>query len=98
MSSPVRRVVATLSRRGDNAQLRGHFISKFKRPTTLKIEVGEELEPGLPATIMDGSTEDIGHVLNGLAQVAWDNGWRPNGLGPAITAFMSSWKPPADAS
>lgn len=93
MAGPLRRVKATLQARGQRATLSGHFVSKFKRPVALTITIGEELDQAGPHEILTGSKEDVGHIINGLAQVAWDNGWRPPGLAPSIAAFLSKWKP-----
>lgn len=95
MANITRRVVARIERRGDKAKLVGHFISTFKRPQELKITLGNDIDLTGPSSgsIMEGSTGDVGNVLNGLAQVAWDNGWRPAGLGAYLGAAVAAFKP-----
>jgi hypothetical protein len=70
------------------------WTDQMKRPTLVSIKVdknnaNEDNEP-----LISGDPVDISYVLNGLAQIAWECGWRPSGLANSVAGLISNYKEP----
>jgi len=82
----------SLDRQGDKIELSAIFRDKMRRPAGVKLS--KATEPGI---VYKGEVVEGMGMLFGLAEIAWDAGWRPRGLSEKIAGAMSMHKiPPLD--
>lgn len=80
-----------VERKGDNVTVRGQFTDKWKKPARVRVAIDDAQGSDV---IMDGPIKDTMETLNCLAQIAWNNGWRPEGFVQAIMAVTTNHKIP----
>ena len=60
------------------------WVDRMRRPSTVKIVVDKNVSAPAASTLIDGEARDVAHVLEGIAEIAWGMGWRPEGLNAAL--------------
>lgn len=80
-----------VERKGDKTTIKGRFTDKWRKEARVRIDLDDSLSSD---TIMTGDTKEVVETLNCLAQVAWNNGWRPEGFVQAIMAVTTNHKIP----
>lgn len=87
-----------LAKSGENLAVRGLWRDRFKREAHVKI-VEEPLPVGsAPAvgTIIEGERDQVQNTMFGLAEIAWDMGWRPKGLDLVLARVVKIYELPKD--
>lgn len=80
-------------RGGDNTVITARWTDQMRRPRVVKLSV-EEDESGAGGVLLDLNNWQTKHVLHGLAQIAWNMGWRPVGLDANISHLIANYKAP----
>ena len=70
----------TVSRKGDEVTVSARWLNKFRRHAETTVGFGEPSELKTNDTLIHGDVKDVHGVLFGIAAIAWDMGWRPQGL------------------
>ncbi len=85
-------------RTGNGLLLTASWRTEMKQPAKVKINIlrGEFAEDA-DDVVMQGDVTDVNGILFGLADAAWDAGWRPRGLFPALLRVMETHKLAPDA-
>jgi len=78
---------------GDRVELKGLFRDRFKRPASVSITTSTHETP-LPRLVMQADAKEVNDTMFALAEIAWDMGWRPAGLGATLAAVVTRFKIP----
>lgn len=78
---------------GDRVELKGLFRDRFKKPASVTITTEVHDTPML-RPIMQADAKEVNDTMFALAEIAWDMGWRPMGLGPTLAAVVTRFKIP----
>ncbi len=83
-----------LERRGDHVKLSLQARDTMRRPVTVRITI----DPGedIGGAVVEGDVRQINGLLNGLAEAAWANGWRPRGLAGMLAHVIGTFKIPPE--
>lgn len=87
----MKRVKSEIERKGDQTKVKALFRTKWKKPGHVEIVLKAQDDPSL-GTVIEGDSKEINDVLGALAEIAWDNGWRPPGLVPMMAHLISNFK------
>lgn len=82
---------SSVTRKGDLVTVRANWITRFRQPAYVKISITEEGHPH-EGLLVDGDVIDTHGLLFGIAQIAWNIGWRPAGLLEATMETIRSHK------
>ena len=85
-----------VSRVGDVVTVEAAWRTRMRVPAKVEIHKGksEELSMGLQHVLLSGDAAEVNDILNGIAEIAWENGWRPAGLGATLEAIVKGFKIP----
>jgi len=84
-----------VSRQGTNTTISGRWVDAMRREAGVKISLERgSLAPEGESQIMTGDVKDVNGVLYSLADVAWEQGWRPRGLMGRLAYLVESYKLP----
>lgn len=89
----MKRIEHEISRNGDRVTIKGLFRDRFKRPGSVLIGT-ERHETPAPRTLIEGDVRDVQNTMFAMAEIAWDMGWRPAGLGPTLAAVVERFQLP----
>jgi hypothetical protein len=89
----MKRIEHETSRRGDRVEVKGLFRDNFKRPASVSITTSTHETP-MSRPVIEGDVRDVTTTMFSLAEIAWDMGWRPAGLGPTLAAVVERFKLP----
>lgn len=78
-------------RKGDSLCVKGQFTDKWRKEARVRVTIDDALGSDI---IMDGDLKEVTETLNCLAQIAWNQGWRPEGFVQAIMAVTTNHKIP----
>jgi len=79
-----------VERKGDTVRVSGTFANKWRKPATVTISVDDNTND----VIMEGDVKETMETLHCIAEIAWNNGWRPAGLGHYLTACIQKFTIP----
>jgi len=82
-----------VSRTGDHVKVNAAWVSKMRTPVAVHI-VDEKQAIHSDSLLIEGDAGEVQTTLNGLAEIAWDMGWRPQGLGPVLAHIVGAYKIP----
>ena len=83
---------AVVKRPNNQAAVFAVFNNQMRQPHGLVITKAP-LEPHqAPTAMYEGDEADVFHLFEGLAEIAWEMGWRPAGLGPVLAAVVKEFK------
>jgi hypothetical protein len=82
-------------RRGDTTAVAALFHDRFRKPLDIKIVTAKSEDPGLKALWM-GDPHDVLGLFGGLAEIAWDMGWRPRGFEGKLVQTVRSFQIPPE--
>jgi hypothetical protein len=88
----------TVKRYSDRTTVSGQWRDEMRRPAHVSIDIkrGNNLNAS-DQTIMEGDVRDVDGILDGLAEIAWNRGWRPRGMLGAVSTHIANYKiPPED--
>ena len=80
-------------RGGDKTVIKASWTDQMRRPKVVTLSVAED-DTGNGGVLLDMTNWQATHVLHGLAQIAWNMGWRPVGLDANISHLISNYKAP----
>ncbi len=89
----MKRIEHEVERTGDKVTIKALWRDKFKHPASVTITT-EKHETPMSRLLITGDVVDVRNTLHGLAQIAWDQGWRPLGLGPVLARIVETYKEP----
>ena len=86
------------SRAQDTLTIRARLKDRMRQTAALKLSVvvGEQAE--LDDVIVSGDVREVTGAINAIAEIAWDNGWRPRGLMASVARQIEVYKEPPVAS
>ncbi len=64
--------------------IKATWLDNFRRPAEVKIVTQKNVNSAAPFTLIEGDPADVMKTMNGIAQIAWGMGWRPEGLDAAL--------------
>lgn len=79
---------------GGNVAVRAVWTNQMRVPKTLAI-VAEESPTGALETLTEGDAGDVFNTLSGMAEIAWNMGWRPAGLANTVAGVVAAYRLPA---
>ena len=83
------------SRKGDIVTIEAQWADRMRRPGSVSI-TENALTPGsvdVPSVTLTGDAHEVFHTVSGIAQIAWNMGWRPPGLMGGIAQYVQDFKP-----
>ncbi len=89
----MKRIEHEVERNGDKVTVKALWRDTFKKPGSVKITL-EKHETQTLRPVISADAVVVRNVLWGLAQIAWDMGWRPLGLGPVLARVVETYKEP----
>jgi hypothetical protein len=78
---------------GDRMELKAIFRDRFKRPASVSITTSTHETP-TSRLVYQADAKEVTDTMFALAEIAWDMGWRPAGLGPTLAAVVDRFKIP----
>lgn len=80
---------------GQDFVVEGYFVNNFRRPQSVKIEFGPAAtEAEAKGTVISGDRFEVWYKMAAMAEIAWNMGWRPNGLVPTVDAVVKQYQIP----
>jgi hypothetical protein len=89
----MKRIEHEVERNGDRVIVKALWRDTFKKPASVRITT-EKHETPMARVLIDADVRVVRNTLNGIAQIAWDMGWRPLGLGPVLARIVETYKEP----
>lgn len=86
----------TKGKRSNRARIHAEWTDQLKRPTFVSITFDKNNHNEDEKPMIEGDPGDVAYVLNGIARIAWDAGWRPSGLAETVQAVVRNYKEPKD--
>ena len=83
-----------VERNGDKLTVRASLKTHMRQPcnVTITMKSGENYVEDEP--VMTGDVRDVSGTLNALAEIAWEQGWRPRGLMGTVARIVETYKEP----
>jgi hypothetical protein len=84
------------TRTGDNVTLEASWRDNLKRPCSVRVQASKDVQGNQYelSEILSGDVREVDGILEGLAEIAWDRGWRPRGLVGFIANHLQNFKLP----
>ena len=79
----------------DRVKIKTLFRDRFKRPALVSIE-RHRVENPESSVLIDGDPKEVTDLMHGLAEIAWDMGWRPRGLSTVVGMVVQQYKLPPE--
>lgn len=76
------------TRKGDHVTFEAEWLNKWKKPGQVTIAFNTKEDPRVDTPVLQGDVADVQGILNGLAEIAWAYGWRPQGLAKALAEAL----------
>lgn len=92
----MKRIEHEVERTADRVTIKAVWADKMRnrRNVTVSISAAQDQRTSIVPAMLTGDVRDVSGVLNGIAQIAWDQGWRPAGLGATLAAVVERFKEP----
>lgn len=84
-----------LERQGGSTKVSTAWTDQMRRPSTVTISIEKNAQSAqiAPSGILCvGEDRDVTGVLNGIAEIAWNAGWRPAGLANRVMGAIAAHK------
>jgi hypothetical protein len=78
---------------GHKVVVSGVWTNQMRMPKSVRITCDGE-GTGFPETLTEGDEGDVFNTLSGMAQIAWEMGWRPEGLANATAGLIAAYRLP----
>lgn len=89
----MKRVSHEFSRKTGRMTVLAAFRNVFRQPTRVSIQVAKlDSTDVAKQPLMDGDVKEVYGALSGIAEIAWDMGWRPAGLDAAVARTFQTHK------
>ena len=84
-------------RKLDVLTIQSKFTDHMRRPRSVKL-VLQPVEAGsMDNVLISGDIKDVKGTIDGIAEIAWAQGWRPRGLAGILARQVETFKiPPAE--
>ena len=70
----------------------------MRRPARVSLALHKGQLPEAESDVLVvGESHEVYTMLSGLADIAWDMGWRPSGLPGQVAQFIQNYKPVKEA-
>jgi len=90
----MKRVQHEVERLGnDKLKIKALFRDNFKRPAHVAISRSVS-EAQTPSEVIHGDVKEVTDIMYSLAEIAWEMGWRPQGLAPVVGMVIQQYKLP----
>ena len=83
--------VQSVERAHDTVTINANFVDKWRKPAFVKIVLDPE---GVDNTLLTGDIKESMDTLHCIAEIAWNNGWRPAGLAGHLQRVIEIHKIP----
>jgi len=81
--------------KGDKVKYVGQWRDQMRRPARVTISIDKGVDTdGAPEVYLEGSSYDTANILHAIANIAWNEGWRPGGLTESINSLIGQHKLP----
>lgn len=90
----MKKVSHRVERTGDSVAVMANWRSRMRTPTKVEIH-NDNLTNPAETTLVEGGAAEVFDTLSGIAEIAWEMGWRPHGLEQVVAAVVKSYKIPA---
>lgn len=78
---------------GGKVKVEAQFRDRLKRPAGVSVSLRKgELAPQGSSMVLEGDLHEVASTMYCLAEVAWNMGWRPPGLGPTLMNVVDNYK------
>jgi len=78
---------------GGKVKVVAEFRDRLKKPAGVSVSLSKgELAPQGSSTVLAGDLHEVTTTMYCLAEVAWNMGWRPPGLGPLLANVVDNYK------
>lgn len=84
-----------IERKGDVVRVTTDWVDRQRRPAGVNITITKGMEV-TNDVLMEGNVTDVDGIMNSIAQMAWERGWRPRGLMGAVARFVEVYKIPPE--
>ncbi len=84
----------SVDQNGDNVQISANWLNRFRKPAYVKLAISATPFGSQEDLLFAGDTKDAHGLLFGMAQLAWNMGWRPSGLLETTMECIRSYKIP----
>jgi len=81
-------------RTGDRITVAARWKDRFKKPAYIRVMKSDTPPDTSEDLLFSGDVKDTHGIIFGIAQVAWDMGWRPAGLLEHVMETIRSHKIP----
>jgi hypothetical protein len=81
-------------RKQTRAVIHADWTDQMKRPTYVSVSFDKNNFNEEEKPLIEGDPGDVAYVMNGIAQIAWDSGWRPSGLAETVMSVVRNYKQP----
>jgi hypothetical protein len=82
-----------ISRKGDAVKVEANWRTRMRTPAKVAV-VADNQSTSKDSTLAEGEAADVFDTLSGIAELAWDMGWRPRGLDLVVSGVVKSYKIP----
>ena len=92
----MKRIEHEVERTADRVTIKATWADKMRNRRNVTVTIGstEDQRASIVPAMITGDVRDVSGVINGIAQIAWDQGWRPRGLGATLAAVVERFKEP----
>ena len=94
----MKKIKHNIQRVGDNQTVVAAWRTRMRTPATVKIDSGKAPD-GVAYhedTLIHGDAAEVFDTLSGIAEIAWEMGWRPRGLDAVVSGVVKSYKIPTE--
>ncbi len=89
----MKRIEHEVARVGDKVTIKASWRDQMRQPVKVMITT-EKVHSNSTYPLITGEAGAVSKTINGIAQIAWDLGWRPVGLGPVLARIVETYKEP----
>ncbi len=91
----MKKLMHAVERAGNNSKVLAQWRTRMRTPATVQI-TDDRPSTSHPSTLIEGDSAEVFDTLSGIAEIAWDMGWRPAGLDAVVAGVVKSYKIPKD--
>lgn len=77
----------------DRMVVKAEWRDRFRKPASVEVVVHRDTAM-LDNVVADGDTKDVQGAIFGLAEIAWNMGWRPEGFINSLMGVVAGHKIP----
>jgi hypothetical protein len=89
----MKKIQSNVQRTGDHVRVTAAWQTRMRTPATVEIQTGKQ-QLASEGLLIEGEAADVRDTLAGLAELAWDMGWRPLGLDHVLGHVVRAYELP----